>query len=81
MLGPDNVICKNNPKVLQFKVQVPSEFKGKLEFKLKNDDFPLHLVDFCDMIIVKVGENMPCFDIITDANFAHSLDNMQNING
>lgn len=62
MIGADDELNKELPKVLSFKLKIPSGFHNSFRFVIENKDFddPDKQVDFCSVNIVRAGNNLPC---------------------
>lgn len=60
-MGDIYTVFKYAPKIMHFYLDVPKGFIGDALFTLTNTDTSKGpIIDFCDISIVEVGDNLPC---------------------
>jgi len=62
LIGEDDKINKELPKLLQFKYRVPDGYHNSFVFNIENVNFDSEKqhIDFCNIAIVQAGNNLPC---------------------
>ena len=62
LIGENDKINKELPKLLQFKYRVPDGYHNSFVFNIENVNFDSEKqhIDFCNIAIVQAGNNLPC---------------------
>ena len=71
-VAPAGIIYKNVLNLFEFEVDVPDGFFGGIKLVLTNLAFGSgEIVDFCHFALIKVGDNLPCVNMVNDVIVAN----------
>ena len=75
-MGPDDVIYRKAPKLIELTFPVPAGYTGNISLRVTNTHYDDDInVDLCGIAVVKVGKNLPCVKLQRDVTVEMSDEN------